>query len=89
MSACAGAPPFAPAPATLAVRHAQLLAVESRDSSPQGVDIALHAVRRRIVGPSLDAAAATITAQQGAPFRGATGQPAGTAWLVGDDFHSR
>lgn len=67
------------------MRHAQLLAVESRDSSPQGVDIALHAVRRRIVGPSLDAAAATITAQQGAPFRGATGQPAGTAWLVGDD----
>jgi hypothetical protein len=58
--------------------------VENRDSSPQRVRVALFAVRSPLSGPSLDAAVVALTAGRGAPFRGASGLPAGTVWLAGD-----
>lgn len=83
--ACGSAPPPSlPPPATLLVQHTLLAGVDNRENSPQHVLVAMHAVRRPIAGPSVDAAAATITAQVGLPFRGASGQPPGAAWLVGD-----
>lgn len=68
----------------LRITHALLDSLENRDSSPQRVRVALFAVRSPLSGPSLDAAVVALTAGRGAPFRGASGLPAGTVWLAGD-----
>lgn len=83
--ACASAPaPLPSTPIALHVAYAQRNAVESRESSPQGVCVSLYALGTALRGPSVDAAAAVIAARQGAPFRGASGLPAGSAWLRDD-----
>jgi hypothetical protein len=83
--ACASAPaPLPSTPIALHVAYAERRAVESRESSPQGVCVSLYALGTRLHGPSVDAAAAVIAARQGAPFRGVSGLPAGSAWLRDD-----
>lgn len=88
-AACASAPPrFAPAAIALRVTHRTLGGVENAETSPQLVQVRLLAVRAPIAGPSLDAAAAVITAARGAAFRGAGPMPGASVWLVGEPAHA-
>lgn len=88
-AACASAlPPFAPAAIDLRVTHRALAGVENAETSPQSIQVRLLAVREPITGPSLDAAAAVITAARGAAFRGAGPAPGASVWLVGEPAHA-
>ena len=88
LGACTSSPPpLSLPPRTITVHHlpqGELAALDG--GSPQTLHIELVALRAAPAGPAVDLVAATITREDGAPFRGASSLPTGSRWLVGDDF---
>lgn len=85
LAACASAPtPLAADEVAVRATPIAVARVENADDSPQLVHIAVFALRAAVDGPAPDVAAAVLAAASGAPFRGASGLPAGSVWLHGD-----
>ncbi len=90
-SACAAPPPALQRPRvdpvvryTLAAVPGAAGAARPADDSPQRLHIQLVALADPVDGPAVELAAAAITSESGAPFRGAGTLPAGTRWLDGE-----
>jgi hypothetical protein len=86
LAACRSALPPLDLPAATPHIAYQRAAARPTEAVPLAVAVEWFAVRPGPTGPAVDLAAATIAADRGRPFRGASSLPAGSRWLHGDQL---